>query len=303
MTDTDATSYKIAQVERMTGVGAHTLRAWERRYGVPEPDRSGGRQRMYSLADVEVINRMRRFADQGMPLARAAQLAHAEMRPGPGESLSVALSSGLSSALLAWDEAHAVDVWTRMLESFDLQTAFERVVIPLLVEVGDGWHDGTISIAQEHYVTNFVRARLDSLARQVPPPAAAPVVLLACLEDEQHEIGLLMLAVMVRLSGIRTIYLGQDVPDEPLLRTVEDAQPAVVALHAGTETSALRLPALVAQLKEAAPLAEIVLGGPAFRGQPDAVHVAGAHYGGADLAAAVVTINHYARKARTGGKR
>lgn len=303
MDSPDRPGYKIAQVERMTGVGAHTLRAWERRYGVPEPDRTGGRQRMYSMADIELINRMRRFSERGIPLARAADMARAEVRDRPGQVLSADLMSRLADALLAWDEARADDAWTEMLEKFDLQTAFERVVVPLLKEVGNRWHDGAVSVAQEHFVTNFVRARLDYLGRQVSPMAGAPTVLLACLEGERHEVGILMLTVMLRLSGLRTVYLGQDVPDDALLRTVEDLQPEIVAVNAGTTAGAEKLPALVPRLNDAAPLTEVVFGGGAFDAAPALREVPGAHYAGSDLSAAVVTINHLGRRARSGGTR
>ena len=256
---------------------------------------------MYSPRDVELINRMRRLSDDGVPLARAAELARSEVRELPGESLSEGLVARMLSALLSWDERRAADAWTDMLERFDLQTGFKRVVVPLLKEVGNGWHDGVVSVAQEHFATNFVRARLDYLSRQVTPPAGAPVVLFACLEGEHHEVGLLMLAVMVRFNGLRTIYLGQDVPESALLRTLEDAQPQVAALNAGTVAGASRMRELLPRIRAAAPLTDVVFGGYAFDAELADRAIPGAHYGGEDLEAAVVTINHLGRRARAGG--
>ena len=302
MPDDVAEGYKIAQVERITGVGVHTLRAWERRYGVPEPDRSGGRQRLYSLRDIELINRMRRLSEQGVPLVRAADLARQEMAERGGRTFSDSLVSKLFSAVVTWDEAKASAAWIEAFEMFDIQTAFDRVVVPLLKEIGNAWHDGTVSVAQEHFASNFIRARLDLLSRQVTPLADAPTALLACLEGEHHEIGLLMLAVVLRFNGIRTIYLGQDVPDDALIRTVEDAQPNVLAVNAGTSEGARRLRSLVPQIRAAAPLTEVVFGGGAFDAEASARQVEGAHYGGADLGAALLLINQLGRRARTGGK-
>jgi methanogenic corrinoid protein MtbC1 len=302
MPDDLSEGYKIAQVERITGVGVHTLRAWERRYGVPEPDRSGGRQRMYSLADIELINRMRRLSEQGVPLTRAAELARREMAERGGRTLSDGLVGRLFTALMSWDEAAASSAWMDALETFDIQTTFDRVVVPLLRDVGNAWHDGTVSVAQEHFASNFVRARLDLLSRQVTPVAGAPLVLLACMEGEHHELGLLMLAVMVRFSGLRTIYLGQDVPDDALLRTAEDAQPNVLAVNAGTTAGAQRLLPLLPRIRAAAPLTEVVYGGGGFDSDATARQLEGASYGGADLGSAVLLINQLGRRARTGGK-
>lgn len=293
---------KIAQVERLTGVGAHTLRAWERRYGVPTPNRTGGQQRMYSHSDVELVIRMKALAQQGMPLAAAAERARSEQvgQPAVGEPASATIRERLTRALLAFDDQRASAVWSEALETFDLFAVFERVVAPMMREIGTGWHNGTISVGQEHFATSFVLARLNLLSRQVRPVAGAPVVVLACLEGEHHELGLLMLAVMLRFQGLRTIYLGRDMPDAALTRTIEDTQPEVVALSVGTAQGARRLPGIVSLLNEAAPLTAIVYGGGAFEDGQEA-RPAGAYYGGGDLPSAVGLINQLGRRARPGG--
>lgn len=297
--------YRIAQVEQMTGVGTHTLRAWERRYGVPAPDRTGGRQRMYSMADIDLIRRMHQLSQQGVPLSRAAEIGRREAgeREGRGDGAAVVagISSGLTGALLTWDEALASDVWTSAIDRLDLVTAFERVIIPAMREVGDAWHAGRITVAQEHFATNFVRARLDLLSRQVIPLREAPSVLFACLAGEHHEIGLLMLAVMCRFQGLRTIYLGQDVPDDALIRTAEDSQPEVLALNAGTVEGARRMPEIVGAVRAAAPLTDVVFGGWAFESDAALRAVDGAHYGGGDLQTAMALISRLGRAARPGG--
>lgn len=300
---TPADGFKIAQVEQLTGVGVHTLRAWERRYGVPTPNRTGGKQRMYSRADVELIRRMRSLAVQGMPLAAAAEkaLAAVPARAAAGEPATVALRERMTRALLAFDESGAAATWSEATESFDTLTVFERVVVPLMREVGVGWHAGSVTVAQEHFATNFVRARLDLLTRQVAPLAGAPTVLLACIEGEHHELGLLMLTVMLRFQGLRTIYLGQDVPGDALIRTAEDTQPEVIALNASTLDGARRLPAVVSLLRQAAPLSAIVYGGGAFEVEPGLRMEDGAHYGGPGLTAAVTLVNQLGRSARPGG--
>ncbi|MEJ5221543.1 MAG: MerR family transcriptional regulator [Tepidiforma sp.] len=295
--------YRIAQVEALTGVSAHALRAWERRYGVPRPSRTGGQQRTYSEADIAMIRRMQELSQQGVPLARAAELVLLEAStPGEGSGPRIALlTSELSDALLAFDEPRAAAAWAELFDTLDLLAAFERVVVPMMRDIGTAWHEQRITVAQEHFASNFVRARLDQLSRQVQPLPGAPTVVLACLEGEHHEIGLLMLAVMLRFQGLRTIYLGQDVPDDALIRTVEDAQPEVLAVNAGTADGARHLPGVVRALAETAPLTSIVYGGGAFDAEPSLrIEAPTAHYGGPRLLDAVALVNELGRSP-TGG--
>lgn len=288
-------SLRIAQVEKLTGVGAHTLRAWERRYGVPAPDRSGGKQRMYAPADVELVRRMHELSAQGVPLARAAAVALAE-REGDRSSPSATPVDQLLEALLSFDEVRAGAVWSTYLGSFDVAALIERLAVPALIAVGDGWHVGNVSVGQEHFASNFVRGRLEALARQALPEAGAPTVLLACLAGERHDLALLMLDVLLRLRGLRTVILGQDVPDDALVCTAGRVKPAVIALSAGSAASAASLRAVVNALVTQVPGMPIVFGGHAFQTHPELRTVSGAVYGGLSLVAAANTIGVLARR-------
>jgi methanogenic corrinoid protein MtbC1 len=257
---------------------------------------------MYSQRDVELILRMKELAGVGMPLAAAARRARSEQAepPAPGAPASAAIRDTLTGALLNFDDQGASAAWSEAVELFDLSSIFERIVAPMMVEIGAGWHAGTVSVGQEHFATNFVLSRLNFLGRQVQPASGSPVVLLACLEGEHHELGLLMLAVKLRFQGLRTIYLGRDTPDSDLVRTIEDTQPQVVALSASTEQGARRLPGIVQRIGQSAPLTAVVYGGRAFEGDP-ALRPAGAQYGGSSLTAAAGIIYQLGHRARTGG--
>ncbi|MGE0597976.1 MAG: cobalamin-dependent protein [Dehalococcoidia bacterium] len=304
MDERPADGFRIAQVEQLTGVGAHTLRVWERRYGVPAPDRTRGRQRMYSLADVRLIRRMHELSLAGVPLARAAEDSKAELLPeSAAGTMPMAGHAGrLLKALLAWDETAAAACWAEALESMDLLALFERVAAPVLIEIGNRWHEGSASVAQEHFATNFIRSRLEMMSRHVNPLPGAPTVLLACVEGEMHELALLMIAVLLRFQGLRPIYLGQDVPTEALLRTVEDSQPRVIALNATTEASASVVERIVPRLLKVAPLSAVVFGGAAFDENPARQRIDHAHYAGRELGTALARINRLGRSARPGGK-
>ncbi|HMO54348.1 MAG TPA: MerR family transcriptional regulator [Tepidiformaceae bacterium] len=295
---------RIAEVVRLTGVSLHTLRAWERRYGVPEPERTGGQHRMYSHRDVEAVRQMSAFSRQGMPLAKAAARVRAEQQNDrPPATLAEGIASPLAARLLQYDEAGAAAEWTAALDVFDLQSAFQHVLVPLMRQVGQAWHDGEASVAQEHFATNFVRSRLDAIGRQVLPLPNAPVALLACLEGEHHELGLLMLAVMLRHHGFRTIYLGQDVPNEALIRCVEDSQPSVLVVNAGMVEGTRHLRTIASALPESAPLTTLVYGGGAFDAEPSLRDESHGTYGGPDLETAVRLITQVGRERPIGGSK
>jgi len=293
---------RIAQVVKLTGVGTHTLRAWERRYGVPTPDRTGGRQRMYSLADVEMIRKMQALSLQGVPLLRAAEVARAEAvdRVERGATADRFVSA-MVSALLAFDERRALNTWTAIIESLDVLAICERVVVPVLQEIGDAWHAGEASVAQEHFATVFIRGRLDLLSRQSFPLPGAPTALLSCLEGENHELGLMMLSVLLRFQGFRTIYLGQDVPNDALIRTAEDSQPEVLVVAAGNPTGVPALRRIASALAVSAPLTAVVCGGKAFEAIEISSLPPGTVFGGAELSTAVQRINELGRRPRPGG--
>lgn len=288
---------KIAQVERLTGVGAHTLRAWERRYGIPRPARSRGQQRLYTVSDVEVIRRMQGLAASGFALPRAAAIALAERgghepagpRP-PGEV------ERLLQALLDFDERRALRLWAEALDSSDLLALFEQLAVPVLTSLGDAWHRGEAGVEQEHFASNFLRARLETLLRQSMPIEGAPCVLLACPAGERHELALLMLNVLLRFQGIATVYLGQDVPGEAIVRAIARLQPAAVCISAGGIDSAAGLRPLVSEITHAAPRACVLFGGKAADDDQALRDLPGAVYAGASLGEALQAVVRETRR-------
>lgn len=284
---------KIAQVERLTGVGAHTLRAWERRYGVPRPGRSDGRQRLYTVNDVEVIRRMQELANSGLALRRAAMVVLGERdakRPRSGTARVPGEIERFLHCLLEYDERRALRLWGNALDAVDLLTMLEDLVVPTLVHLGEAWHNGQAGVEQEHFASGFIRSRLEALARQSTPVPGAPRAVLACLAGERHELALLMLNVLLRFQGIATIYLGQDVPDDALVRSVRQLTPRSVCLGAGTAASCSRLPSIAAEIRQVAPAVCVLFGGRAADDEPARQQIAGAIYGGRTLRQALATI-------------
>jgi len=259
---------KIALVERLTGVGVHTLRAWERRYGVPRPARTDGGQRLYTLDDVDLVKRMHGLAETGVALSRAAQTAIAELATRqaarPADGGTTWMRTRLLRALMQFDDRTAHAAWSEALERRDVLAVFDEVAAPVLIDIGDAWHAGRVTEAQEHFATAFLRSRIEALARSVHAADGAPLVLLACAPGEQHELGLMMVNVLVRFQGLASAYLGANVPADALLSAARELGPAVVGLSASTGDAVTALATVVRRLREEMPGTAVLLGGRVF---------------------------------------
>jgi MerR family transcriptional regulator, light-induced transcriptional regulator len=167
-----------------------------------------------------------------------------------------------------------------------------QVLQPLLVDVGDRWHAGELSVAEEHYATSFVRGRLFGLLQAYQAPhSRGPLVFTACAPDEWHEVGVLIVSVFLARRGISVRYLGPNLPLEGLAAIVGRHQPAVVVLSAQSRETAHMLRRAAQAVHEGPPPhPRVVFGGQAFNSDPRLRASIEGTYVGPDAAAAVDAI-------------
>lgn len=248
----------IAALSRRTGVAPDTLRKWEQRYGILRPTRTGGGQRRYSEHDVDRVLWLKARLDEGYRIGEAASLLgseSAETAHTPAELVRLVLQAAARS------DAGAVGRLLDHAFAGDLADGCSAVLEPLLVRVGEMWHAGTLTVAQEHLVTAAIRARLE---RRLADPRAAlhGHAVLACAPGERHELGLLMLAALMRADGWEVTFLGPDTPVADAVRLAADAAARLLCFSIGTADAAQALAAGLAQLDGQRPAAlEIVVGG------------------------------------------
>jgi MerR family transcriptional regulator, light-induced transcriptional regulator len=229
---------RVGELSRRTGVSADLLRAWERRYGLLQPTRSGGGLRLYSPGDFERVQLMKRHLADGLAAAEAAALAlRAEATGAPDaapptyEFRPAGLRSELAEALESFDERRAQAVLDRVLAAATVDTFLGEIVLPYLDELGDRWERGEVSVAQEHFASGVLRGRLLGLARGWGL-GMGPTAVLACLPGEQHDIGLISFGLTLRAQGWRIVYLGPDCPVENVAEASRQLEARLVVLSA-----------------------------------------------------------------------
>ena len=243
--------YNIKAVKQATGLTAATLRAWERRYGVFEPQRSESGYRLYSERDVAALRWLKRRVDEGLSISQAVAVlqmhrdsTNAAAAPMSTPQVNTELPSlsdlhrQLIKALLAFDENSADHILSEAFAMHGVEATCELVIAPAMVEIGDRWRRGEVSVVDEHFASHYVRRKLEAMVNVTPVHETAPMLVLGCAPGDWHEVALVLLAFFLRRQGYRVIYLGQNVPLENLVAELQRLRPAMVILSATTEETA-----------------------------------------------------------------
>lgn len=233
--------YNTKLVVGETGVPADTFRAWERRYGLPRPQRGEGGQRLYSERDIATIRWLRDRTNEGLTISQAVALMESEVdAPVNNEQPRSfeALCNDLLRALLRFDAVAADTILSESFALYSLDAVCVNVMQVTLVTVGEMWHAGTASVAQEHFTSQFLRRKLLALLNIYDVPEGRATVVAACAPGEQHDMGLLLLALFLVRRNYKVVFLGADVPPDALHQAVAQVHPEIVCISATTPTAA-----------------------------------------------------------------
>jgi DNA-binding transcriptional MerR regulator/methylmalonyl-CoA mutase cobalamin-binding subunit len=282
----DTPVYTIKTVVQETGIAPATLRAWERRYGVLSPGRSDGGYRLYSERDISTLRWLKSQVDAGVSISRAVALLEIRHQAGEEPELEIdrlrthstpenargadTIVAELVEALNAFNEPQAENILGEAFALYPVDVVAEEVITPTLVEIGERWHRGEATIVQEHFATAFLRRRLTALFHAYPQPLVGPLAITGSAPSEWHDVGILLVSMVLRLHGWRVIYLGQNVPTDHLLREVRKLKPEMVCLSAATRDSARELAEVHQAIRELGePRPRLVFGGRAFNAHPE----------------------------------
>lgn len=268
--------YSVKAASVATGVSESRLRTWERRYGIPHPGRSENGRRLYDEDDLAVIRRMAVLVGSGVPAsqAAAAALSGEEAEPRSEAPAEHAMVPALVESSLAYDEAAIVEQVRAAVDSLGWGAATEEVVFPALERLGYYWGIDSIPSANEHFVTEIVRREVFRATSELPVGQSDASIVLACPEDERHDVGLAVLSLLLRRRAIRVYYLGGDVPAADLLAAVKDTGADAVCMSATLPSSLGSMSRATRRMISARALAHIFVGGPALDSEGE-VQVAG----------------------------
>lgn len=305
-------AFNLKVVLRETGLAADTLRAWERRYGLPVPQRTPGGHRLYSQYDIETIKWLMARQNEGLSISRAVELwkeqlaqgrdplAQAETRPTvslpsfqqpiflPPETNIDAIRSHWLAACLNFNEHAAEQALNQAFSLYPIETVCTEVLQRGMAELGMLWYEGRASVQQEHFASGLAMRRLDALLAAAPLPTRPQTILVGCPPDEWHTFSALLLTLFLRRRGLNVIYLGANVPVSRFEETVSMVKADLVLLAAHHLASAATLHQTALQL--AAKGARVVYGGRIFNLHPSLRHRIPGHFLGERLDSSVETI-------------
>jgi len=255
-------AYNLKVVLKETGLAADTLRAWERRYGLPVPQRTAGGHRLYSQRDIETIKWLMKRQAEGLSISRAVDMYNDLLASGSdplGDSVQPASTSAVASqyqspettldssrerwvrACIDFNESNAEQTLNQAFSMFPVEAVCVEVLQKGLSEIGRLWYENRASVQQEHFASGLAMRRLDALLSATPAPTRNATILVGCAPDEWHVFTPLLLSLLLRRRGSNVIFLGANVPTTRFADTIKKVKADLVVLVAQQLTSAATL--------------------------------------------------------------
>lgn len=219
------TVFSIKDLENLSGIKSHTIRIWEKRYNILEPIRTNTNIRTYNLANLQKLLNIVLLNNYGYKISRIAEFTSDKILAMVREIISNnnANNHALNAfkmAMINFDQALFFNTYNNLLSQKTFREVFYEVIIPLMNEIGLLWQSGTVSPAQEHFISFLIKQKLLINTEKVQilePTRSDKVFVLYLPENEIHELGLMYLNYEILLNGYKTIYLGESVPIESLM--------------------------------------------------------------------------------------
>ncbi len=254
MNELDLTpTYNLKVVVQETGVKPDTLRAWERRYGLPTPNRTPGKHRLYSQYDIEVIKWLVSRQEEGMSISRSVEMWHTLIEAGknplveynapppPAADAQSAHTAGNHidemreawiAACMEFNEGRAESVLTQAFALYPPIMVCIQVLQRGIAQIGSMWYRNEATVQQEHFASALAMRRLNSLVAAAPQPTRPGRIIMACPAHEDHVFAPLLLTLMLRYSGWEVIYLGANVPLNRLEMMIQAVKPDLLVMTA-----------------------------------------------------------------------
>jgi DNA-binding transcriptional MerR regulator len=227
--------YSIKEIERITGIKAHTIRIWEQRFQFIEPHRTETNIRFYDDEHLKTLLNISVLIKNGQRISQISKLSTPEIRnelervahqtSTEGDFFAVQVDA-LVVAMLDLDEFHFDKIIGSGAVRYGFENVMIRLIIPFLQKVGILWSTGEINVAQEHFITNLIRRKLIvAIDANIGKITKKERFILFLPDGELHEIGLLFAKYLIRMRGFPILYLGQSVPLPDLIAVAKEYKP------------------------------------------------------------------------------
>jgi len=212
--------FSIKDLENLSGIKAHTIRIWEKRYQVLEPMRTDTNIRLYDISNLQKLLNITFLHEYGYKISKISNHTESEIQELVKQIVSSKNAknhaiNAFKMAMMNFDQQLFLNTYNWLSEEKSFKEIFHQVFIPLLDEIGLLWQTDTISPAHEHFISYLIRQKiiLNSEKLQFLEPVKQDKVFVLSLPlNEIHELGLMYLHYEILLSGYRSIYLGESMP-------------------------------------------------------------------------------------------
>ena len=216
--------FSIKDLENLSGIKAHTIRIWEKRYNVLAPMRTDTNIRLYDLVSLQKLLNITLLHDYGYKISKIASYPEEEIPIIVREIISEKSAknhaiSAFKMAMMNFDQELFFTTYAQLLSEKSFKEVFYQVFIPLMTEMGFLWQSHTISPAHEHFISYLIKQKLlinTEKLQVLRPTKTDKVFVLSLPMNEMHELGLMYLNYETLLHGYKTIYLGESMPIEDL---------------------------------------------------------------------------------------
>ncbi len=217
--------FSIKDLENLSGIKAHTIRIWEKRYNVLEPMRSETNIRFYDIKSLQKLLSIVLLHNYGYKISKISSISHEEFNKLANDIISEksAKNHAISTfkvAMMNFDQALFFNTYNKLLSEKTFKEVFYSVFIPLMHELGFLWQTDTISPAHEHFITFLIKQKLlinTEKVQTLTPTNEDKVFVLFLPSNEVHELSIMYLNYEILLNGYQTIYLGESIPIDSLL--------------------------------------------------------------------------------------
>ena len=226
-------NFSIKNLEHLSGIKAHTIRIWEKRYNLFEPERTDTNIRLYNLENLQKLLNVTLLYNNGYKISKIALLSPQEINENVhkltinknADDWSIGL---FKLAMINFDQRLFTKTFNDLLEQFSFSEVFKNVFVPLMNELGVLWQTNSISPSHEHFITSLVKQKIHAMCEDLQQKSTRRTdrrFVLFLPDNEIHELGLLYLQYEVLNNGFQCVFLGQSVPIESLSNLIDIGEP------------------------------------------------------------------------------